>query len=302
MIVIVLLRKHPLVGNVGKGKSAFLNMPEAIARIDREKHFIYSIAWSSDWRLALGGLFGIYIHDPFSGECLKKMTCHNTHPFEALSWSPDSSRLVCLEYSVTHIWNTGPGDSFERSERMYHETRLPRTYCVGHHWPSEGKTNDHVEKSWQVETNSGTQTLFRYATKARPSPDGKFCAVRNENAVEISDMNTDQVRTFEGHEERVNSISWSPDSSRLASASDDNTVRVWDVLSGECIHVLNMEAGPMVETAWSPDGEYLAIAEAYTARVWRIGATPAQKEAFQKATARISDRDVCELVNRQFFQ
>ncbi|OCK76682.1 hypothetical protein K432DRAFT_265156, partial [Lepidopterella palustris CBS 459.81] len=33
---------------------------------------------------------------------------------------------------------------------------------------------------------------------------------------------------------------FSHDSSRLASASDDNTVRVWDAGSGECLQTLNI--------------------------------------------------------------
>ena len=35
------------------------------------------------------------------------------------------------------------------------------------------------------------------------------------------------MRTFSGHTDEVNSISWSPQKTLLASASDDSTVRLW---------------------------------------------------------------------------
>jgi WD40 repeat protein len=43
------------------------------------------------------------------------------------------------------------------------------------------------------------------------------------------------VRTLEGHSSLVISVAWSGDSLTLASGSDDNTVKLWNMQSGECI-------------------------------------------------------------------
>ena len=38
----------------------------------------------------------------------------------------------------------------------------------------------------------------------------------------------------QGHTGAVNSVAYSSDGTQLASGSGDNTVRIWDVASGEC--------------------------------------------------------------------
>ena len=48
--------------------------------------------------------------------------------------------------------------------------------------------------------------------------------------------------TFKGHSNVVNSISWSQDGSRLASASNDKTVRIWDPATGQCKSTLHISS------------------------------------------------------------
>jgi predicted Zn finger-like uncharacterized protein len=67
-----------------------------------------------------------------------------------------------------------------------------------------------------------------------------------------------------GHTAFVRDVFFTPDASRVISVSEDKSVRVWDVASGEVVQTIRLPAGPDVEgalnaAALSPDGKLLAV-------------------------------------------
>ncbi len=69
----------------------------------------------------------------------------------------------------------------------------------------------------------------------------------------------ERLGNSEAHEGGVSIVRYLPDGSALLSASDDGTIRRWDVASG-CQQRVMQEAGPVHVLAIAPDGKTLATA------------------------------------------
>lgn len=58
--------------------------------------------------------------------------------------------------------------------------------------------------------------------------------------------------TYKGHTERVRCISIDPTGQWLASGSEDKTLRLWEIVTGRCIHVWKMEE-TVSSVSWNPN-------------------------------------------------
>lgn len=159
-------------------------------------------------------------------------------------------------------------------------------------WPEVSEFVDHLplrgivpvpsvrvaQSRWQVVP----RTLNLYARTIEISPDGKLIACGDSRGqiyiLDAKTLSTQHVLT--GHRDGVTEFDWSADGKRLASASWDSTVRVWDVAQSQLELTLRDPVYKSVlSVAWSPDGNYLAagtqdsyvnIWDAAGTTVWRF--------------------------------
>jgi TRAP-type C4-dicarboxylate transport system substrate-binding protein len=76
---------------------------------------------------------------------------------------------------------------------------------------------------------------------------------------------------FKGHTGFIFDVDVSPDGNYLATASTDQTARLWDLATGETIRIFSGHTGEVGGVAFSPDGNYLATGSAdRTIRLWDV--------------------------------
>lgn len=77
------------------------------------------------------------------------------------------------------------------------------------------------------------------------------------------------VIVLRGHAERVRSAAFSPDGSRIVTAGDDGSVRIWDAGSGLALYTLEIDPEGSVEKAvFTRDGERLITSAGNVTEVW----------------------------------
>jgi WD40 repeat protein len=100
----------------------------------------------------------------------------------------------------------------------------------------------------------------------RFSPDGRLLAVAGGQPSAKGDLRLYSVGDWQlvarlgGHEDVVFSVAFHPDGKRLASASFDKTVRIWDLTSHKAERTLTGHSDFVYAVAFSPDGKWLVSA------------------------------------------
>jgi WD40 repeat protein len=223
---------------------------------------IYPVALSPDGRwIASGDADGeVRLWDAVTGELCKTLP----HPglVQSLAWSHDGTLLVPtnLAGGRLRIWDAAMARVREiivPASLVHFVTVSPdgRRVAVTTTDSRSNKDRLHVGEiasgEWLFSAGGGALSY---------SPDGHWLAVRapDEKTVLLLDARThEEAARFEGHQERVLSAAFSPDSRLLASCSRDRTVRVWQVGSGEC-RELRGHTDDVFAAAFHPDGRRLA--------------------------------------------
>jgi eukaryotic-like serine/threonine-protein kinase len=237
--------------------------------------FVTSVAFSPDGRLlaSAGSDRLIKVWEVASlgqGTPPKGLTLEgHTDRILSLAFSPDSRRLASAGWGGDiKTWNaaaareilTVPAGDDLRIVAFSPDGRFLASLGPGRLDVWNANTGEHV---MVIPMPNGELHAMAY------SPDGKYVALGQWHDVRIWDMGTaKEVRSF-NHSGLVQCVAYSPDGRRVASASFDQTVKIWDPKNGNEIRTLRGHADRVVSVAFGPNGKRLASGSAdSTVKLW----------------------------------
>jgi WD40 repeat protein/serine/threonine protein kinase len=203
---------------------------------------IQSVAFSCDGKLAVGGYgFFVRVWDVATGREIHKLRDHNW-VINSVAFSPDGRSLASGSVdSTVRIWEVDTGKELVCLQPQHEGAVTAVAFSPVGGLLASG-SRDRTVRVWDVKTWKLLH-LLRDPTggveSVAFSADGRFLAWGGTDAtVKVADLDPKRaggvsppIHTLCGHKSWIRSVAFSPDPNhpRIASASQDGTVKIWSV-------------------------------------------------------------------------
>lgn len=199
-------------------------------------------------------------------------------PVESIAFNAEGSRLVVTSAGKAHVLGIHSGETQHRIEKNLtlvgqgESTDFWDASCSAD--GSRVVTFSHEGRVglWDAETGLQISDFQGAEEGIMPSfsSDGTRVLIVHPGGVRIVDAGTGEaLHALEGHATPLTGAWFSPDSSRVVTASMDHTARIWDSATGEELFLLRRHTGAVLAAAFNPDGSRVVTAsEDGTARIW----------------------------------
>jgi WD40 repeat protein len=180
----------------------------------------YNLLWSPDGQRLLGGAIDYKVWKSDGADVAYLSSCEHCTPSWGADWSPDSSGFALGD-------ENGALSLYDRDGK-YLGLRQRNDSINTIAWSPDGKLLAGGRTIWLAD---GTYLagINGRVTDLAWSTDSQFLAAAVDNLINIVGADGRLVAVLSGHTDRINRLAWSPAGLILASASNDNTIRLWHV-------------------------------------------------------------------------
>lgn len=189
----------------------------------------------------------------------------HTDAVRSVAFSPEGDLLATGSDDATiRFWEV-PGLEDNKTLTGHHFGVLSVSFSPDGLLLASG-SRDHSVRVWHVDSGMELSVISGHTqvTSVAISPDSENLAGSLSSSIYIWSMATREnlcvMRGFAGHAYQVNSVAFSPDGQRLATGSNDTTVKIWDVVRCSVVRTLREPEGVVNAVAYTPDGKLVAAA------------------------------------------
>jgi WD40 repeat protein len=253
--------------SIDKNKENFVNKTKINSGVSPDGKILASIMSDNT----------IKLEEILTGKEIRSLKGHNIG-VQSISFSPNSKTLASGGWdNIIKIWNVETGE--EIHSLLGHDEVI---YSL--RFSPDGKylvsgSGDKTIKIWDISTGREIRSLGGHndnVTVVNFSPNGKILVSGSEdNTIKLWQVNKKTEYTTLSN--LVESLDFSPDSKILASGSanfassvNDETIFLWDVLTGKLIRPLLGNEGTVFTVSFSPNGNTLAAGSSKTIKLWEM--------------------------------
>ncbi|KAH8099279.1 WD40 repeat-like protein [Cristinia sonorae] len=232
-----------------------------------------SLDWNSDGTLLAAGSYDAILRMCDSSGKLYYSYEQHKGPIFATRFSHSGKWLLTasLDGSVC-VWDIP-------SKQLHKQYSCHKECCLDVDWISEdifaSCGADAQINIWKLDSLTAVRTLSGHTKdvnqiKCNPKhtllascSDDWTARIWNVTDLSRSGPPSEVVRVLPGHEQAVSSVLWCPKTADganeiLATSSFDQTCRMWDSTTGDCLHIFSDKKGPIFALSFSPDARFIA--------------------------------------------